>query len=393
MTAGLGRALTLIFAIGCGAAVANIYYAQPLIGPISATLGLHGGLAGLVVTLTQCGYGAGMILLVPLADLVENCRLIQLMLGGAVLGLAGTALAPSIAPFLLATFLVGMGSTAAQVMVPFAVHLAPDNRRGRVIGNVMAGLIAGIMLARPVSSLLADRLGWRAVFGVAACGMLVLSLLLGRVLPRRQPAPGMHYGQILGSMGRLLGEPVLRRRAAYQGLVFCAFNLFWTAVPLLLAHRFGLSQRGIALFALAGAGGALAAPLAGRVADRGWILPATGAALGLLALSLLGSVWAAGAGSLVLLTVCAVVLDAAVQTNQIVGQRAIYALSPAMRGRLNAVYMTIVFACGALGSLLATATYVFAGWRVTMGTGVLLALAGLVLLATERRGTAPNPLT
>jgi len=203
----------------------------------------------------------------------------------------------------------------------------------------------------------------------------------------------MHYGQILGSMGRLLGEPVLRRRAAYQGLVFCAFNLFWTAVPLLLAHRFGLSQRGIALFALAGAGGALAAPLAGRVADRGWILPATGAALGLLALSLLGSVWGAQAGSLVLLTVCAVVLDAAVQTNQIVGQRAIYALSPAMRGRLNAVYMTIVFACGALGSLLATATYVFAGWRVTMGTGIVLALAGLVLLASERRGTAPNPLT
>ena len=387
----IGRGLTAVFSIACGAVVANIYYAQALIGPISASLHLAAGISGSIVTLTQLGYALGLLLLVPLTDLTENRRLIQLTLFGAAVGLIGIALSDSVTAFLLASMAVGLCSIGTQVLVPFAAHLAPERVRGRVIGNVMGGLIAGIMLARPIASLVADRFGWRAIFMLGAVTMLSLMVLLGRLLPKRLPAAGMHYRQILLSMVRLpLREPVVRRRAAYQGLMFLGFSLFWTAVPLLLAHRFGLGQQGIALFALAGAGGALAAPVAGRVADRGWTKPATGVAMALMVLSFLGAAVTAAEGSLIGLAISAIVLDAGVQANQIVGQRAIYSLAPEMRGRLNAIYMTLVFLCGAIGSMLSTLTYSYGGWRLTALTGAAVGALALLLLATEfRLGAVP----
>ena len=385
-TAGIGRGLTTIFALACGAVVGNIYYAQPLIEPISKSLHLGAGLAGLIVTLMQLGYAAGLLLLVPLADLVENRRLIQVTLLGAAIGLIGIMVSDSVTTFLMASFLVGLCSVSTQILVPFAAHLTPARVRGRVIGNIMGGLIAGIMLARPIASIVADRFGWRAIFLLAAVMMVSLVVVLGRSLPRRQPSPGLHYGQILLSMGRLLKhEPVLRRRAAYQGVMFAGFSMFWTAVPLLLGNHFGLGQRGIALFALAGAGGALAAPLAGRVADRGWARTSTALAIIVLMLSFLGAGWAAASGSLLGLVAAAIALDAGVQWNQIVGQRAVYSLAPELRGRLNAIYMTLVFLCGAAGSMLATTSYVYGGWHLTTLIGAGLGLVALAVLATEIR--------
>ena len=387
----IGRGLTAVFSIACGAVVANIYYAQALIGPISASLHLAAGISGSIVTLTQLGYALGLLLLVPLTDLTENRRLIQLTMFGAAVGLIGIALSGSVTSFLIASVAVGLCSVGTQVLVPFAAHLAPERVRGRGIGNVMGGLITGIMLARPGASLVADRFGWRAIFVLGAVTMLSLMVLLGRLLPERMPAPGMHYGQILMSMIRVpLREPVVRRRAAYQGLMFSGFSLFWTAVPLLLAHRFGLGQQGIALFALAGAGGALASPIAGRVADRGWIRPATGVAMGLMVLSFVGAAVAAAAGSLIGLAISAIMLDAGVQSNQIVGQRLIYGLAPAMRGRTNAIYMTLVFLCGSVSSMLSTITYSAGGWRLTTLTGMALGTLALLLLATEFSSGAVN---
>ena len=369
--AGLDAATIAIFAVSCGAMVANLYYAQPLIGLIAPDLGLHESVAGLVVTLTQLGYGAGLFFLVSLADLVENRRLILLATAGVVAGLLLVAAGTSAATFLLGSFLVGLCSVGAQVLVPLAAHLTPEARRGRVIGNVMGGLIAGIMLARPAASFLAAQLGWRAVFWVSALLMLGILALLWRRLPARQPRTE---------------QPVLRRRAAYQGALFAVFNLFWTAAPLMLHDRFGLTQNGIALFALAGAGGALAAPVAGRLADRGWTWAATGLALLAAVLSLLLAGWAAAAGALVGLAAMAVLLDAATQTNQILSQRAIYALSAEARGRLNAAYMTLVFLCGAAGSALAPFAYFHGGWWLTVAAGAALVLAALALFATGRRG-------
>jgi predicted MFS family arabinose efflux permease len=385
-TAVIGRGLTAVFALACGAVVGNIYYVQPLIEPISRSLHLTGGAAGLVVTLIQLGFAAGLLLLVPLADLIENRRLIQVTLLGAAIGLIGLVMSDSVTTFLIAGFLVGLCSIGPQILVPFAAHLAPAPIRGRVIGNIMGGLIAGIMLARPIASIVAYHFGWRAIFLIAAVVMVLLAVVLGRLLPKRQPSPGLHYGQILMSMGRLLKhEPVLRRRATYQGVMFASFSMFWTAVPLLLGSQFGLGQRGIALFALAGAGGALAAPLAGRVADRGWTRTSTALALVVMMLSFLCAGWASASGSLLGLVLAGIVLDSSIQWNQIVSQRAVYSLAPEQRGRLNAIYMTLVFLCGAAGSMLATTSYAYGGWHLTTLTGAGLGLVALAVLATEIR--------
>jgi predicted MFS family arabinose efflux permease len=380
----MDRRLTALFAVACGMMVANLYYAQALIGEIAPALGLRDSLAGLVVTLTQLGYGAGLLLIVSLADLVENKRLILTMLAGATIGLVGLLLAHAPGSFFLFSFVTGFCSVGAQVMVPFAAHLAPEESRGRVVGNIMGGLIAGIMLARPLANALAAIGGWRTVFAVSAAAMVMLGLVLAVMLPQRRPRPGLHYGQILGSsLALLVRTPVIRRRTVYQASLFAAFNLFWTAVPLELARAFGFGQIGIALFALAGAAGALAAPIAGHFADRGYIRLGTfGALSGGIAACLIAG-WGAAAHRLVLLGLGAVLLDAATQFNQVTGQRVLYSILPEARGRINASYMTCVFIAAAIGSTLAGWTLAHGGWHITMLAGVAVLTPAFVLFLTE----------
>jgi predicted MFS family arabinose efflux permease len=384
---GPSSALITVIGIATGALVANLYYAQPLIASIAPEIGIGPDLAGSVVSVTQIGYGAGLFLLVSLADLVENRRLVLTMLGFTTLGLVGAALSTTAAPFFLASFLIGLCSTGAQILVPLIAHLVPANQRGRVVGNVMAGLLTGIMLARPVALFIAASFGWRAVFWCSAVLMLGIGLALARMMPRHRPRPGMHYGQILASMAGLLRDmPILRWRAAYQALMFAAFNLFWTAAPLMLAERFGLGEHGIGLFALAGAGGALAAPIAGRLADRGLASVLTAGTMLALALCFYATGWAHAAMALVALAVLAILIDGAVQANQVVSQRLIFSGAPETRGRVNALYMTFTFIGGALGSVLGTVTYHWGGWSATASLGASIGVLALLLFALQMKG-------
>ena len=390
--AGLSPGLTLLFAVACGLCVANIYFAQPLIGPIAGALQMHAGLAGLIMTLTQLGYGTGLLLLVPLADVVENRRLILFAMAGAVLGLGGIALSNSAVTFLAASFLVGTCAVAAQVLVPLASHMVPDATRGKVVGNIMAGLLAGIMLARPFSSLVAAAWGWRAVFVMSALLMAVLALVLWRALPQRHPHGTLGYARTLASLpGIVLRTPLLRRRALYQGLLFAAFQAFWTAVPLALVHEFGFGQGGIALFALAGAAGALAAPWAGRLADRGLTQPATGAAIGIALLSFGVAALGFRFHSIAALVAAAVLLDAAVQLCNVLSLRSLYMLPPELRGRLNGLFLTFIFLCAAVASAAAAALYTFHGWGALCALGGALGAVGLLFYATELRRQTPRP--
>jgi predicted MFS family arabinose efflux permease len=375
-----------IFAAASGLAVANIYYSQPLIGLIAPALELPPGLAGLIVTLIQLGYGVGLLFVVPLSDVRENRGLVLCALGAVVLGLLAIALSDSAVMFLAASFVVGVFSVATQILVPFASHLAPETSRGKVVGTVMSGLLGGIMLARPFSSYIAATLGWRAVFYISAGMMLALLMLLRRVLPQRHPNSTLTYSQILRSLPGLVARtPVLRRRAFYQGMLFAGFNLFWTGSPLLLAHEFGLDHRGIALFALAGAAGALSAPIAGRLADRGLTRPATGWALVAAVLAFALAAEARFIHSLGLLVLAAVILDAAVQVCQVLSLRRIYMLEPELRGRLNGLFIAFAFLCAAAGSGLAAAVYTSRGWTTLAALGAVCAAAALAQYATELR--------
>ncbi|SEP99484.1 Predicted arabinose efflux permease, MFS family [Faunimonas pinastri] len=382
--AGLSRSLVTVMAVACGAIVANIYYAQPLVGLIAPSIRLDQNVASFVVTLTQLGYCVGLILLVPLGDLLENRKAIVVTLLAAVVALLAAMFAPSAGIFLAAALAIGITSVAVQMLVPLAAHMAPEETRGRVVGNVMGGLIAGILLARPVASLIADSFGWRAVFGFSAVVTILFTILLAAKLPRRQPAHELSYAGALRSLwGIFRDTPILRRRAAYQAAVFASFALFWTAAPLELAGpNFNMTQRGIALFALAGAAGAFAAPIGGRIADRGWSKPATALALLLVAASFLlarlGS-----SGSLAAMVIAGILLDSGVQANQVMGQREIYSLHPHLRSRLNAVYMAIVFLGGSLGSAVASVSYTHGGWGTVCWVGIAFPLAALAFYMTE----------
>ena len=374
--APISSGMTMLLAAAAGIIVANLYYAQPLVGPIGAALGMPPGATGLVVTLTQIGYCLGLLFIVPLGDLVENRRLIVSGLVATAAALALAANAGAAWQFLLAALAIGLGAVVAQVLVPFAAHLAPEATRGQTVGKVVSGLLLGIMIARPVASVLAGFGGWQAVFGIAAAMVLLLAVVLHFTLPERRPAATQRYASLIASLWPVLvNTAVLRRRALYHAGLFGAFSLFWTVVPQALSGPdFGLSQNGIALFALVGMAGAVASPIAGRLADKGHTLGATAIALAVGALSFMLPLFAPNSKPLALglMALAAIVLDAAVAANLVLGQRALFALGAEIRSRLNGLYFALFFAGGALGSALGGWIYAEYGWHAALVTGMLL---------------------
>ena len=372
------RVLTFILAAASGLSVANIFYAQPLLDLIAQEFHTTESSAAIVVTVTQLGYAAGIIVLMPLGDLIENRALASrvLVVTAAVAGLA--AIAPHLPIFLVFSVLLGFTAVVAQIVVPFAAHLAPEAQRGRFVGQVMSGLLLGIMLARTVSSLLADLWGWRSVYVVSAVLMLIMAVVLATTLPKRKPDHTDGYRSLMVSIGHLIRtEPALRRRAALQALMFATFSAFWTSIAYELINEHHLSQTQIAIFALVGAAGAGAAPIAGRLGDRGLGRPATGVVFALAAVAM--AVAGLGSYNLVVLAIAGVLLDLAVQGNLVLSQQEIYQLRPDARSRINTVFIGSVFVGGAIGSALSGLLYDDSGWAGVTMLGVALSIIGLGL--------------
>jgi len=391
----ISRGMVTLLAGACGLIVASLYYAQTLVGPISAATGLSPEAAGLIVTLTQAGYALGLLFVVPLGDLLENRKLVFSALLFAAVALAAAASSHSAGQFLAASLAIGLGSVAAQVLVPFAAHLSHEATRGQTVGKVVSGLLLGIMLARPAASLIADYAGWRVVFGAAALLVAVLAFVLRRKLPQRVPSSPLSYRRLIGSLWHLFRDtPVLRRRAAYHAGLFGAFSMFWTIVPLVLeGEHFHLSQSGIALFALVGMAGAIASPIAGKLADKGYTLPATAAALLLGIAGFALPLWAPESRTVALglLVIASIVLDMGVAANLVLGQRALFSLGAEVRSRLNGIYFALFFAGGALGS--ATGAWILAthGWRAALWTGMAFPAIALLYWITEALAARSAP--
>jgi predicted MFS family arabinose efflux permease len=379
MTNGMIR----LFAFCCGAIVANLYYAQPIIGLIAPDVGMSAALASLIVSLTQIGYAFGLFFLVPLGDLVENRRLMIATTAMCVLSLAAAAATSSAHVFMLVSLLLGFSSVSVQILIPLATHFAPEASRGRVVGGIMSGLLLGILLARPLASFIAGHLGWRAVYSAAAVLMACFTGLFAMKMPRRQPQYKAVYSQLLRSLATLMMRfPVLRQRSFLQACMFGSFSLFWSAAPLELAQTYGFSQVQIAVFCLVGAVGAIVAPIGGRLADAGYVPVATTTALVGGALSYLPNLVHPGWG-FIGLAFTGIMLDFCVQMNMVLGQREIYSLDPASRSRVNALYMTSVFVGGAIGSGLASVLYRHGGWQWVGIAGSILPLLALIRFAVD----------
>ncbi|QFQ84000.1 MFS transporter [Enterobacter roggenkampii] len=378
-TQGLSPALILLMSVATGLAVASNYYAQPLLDTIARAFNLSASSAGFIVTVAQLGYAAGLLFLVPLGDMFERRMLIVSMTLLAAGGMLITASSQSLTMMIIGTALTGLFSVVAQILVPLAATLASPEKRGKVVGTIMSGLLLGILLARTVAGLLASLGGWRTVYWVASVLMVVMALALWRGLPKVKQENHLNYPQLLASVFSLFTQDkLLRTRALLGCFTFANFSILWTSMAFLLAAPpFNYSEGVIGLFGLAGAAGALGARPAGGLADKGKSHLTTSAGLVLLLLS-----WAAiwyGHVSVLALIVGILVLDLTVQGVHITNQTVIYRVKPEARNRLTAGYMTSYFIGGAAGSLISASAWQHAGWSGVCAIGAIVATINLLV--------------
>jgi len=375
----------VLLATGAGMAVASLYYSQPMLGMLGGDLQAGERAIGWVPTLTQIGYAAGLVLLAPLGDRWDRRQImtIKALVLCAALVMAG--LSPSIGFLLVASLALGLAATLAQDIVPAAATLAPAEQRGRMVGRVMTGLLLGILLSRVVSGVVAEQFGWRSMFIAAAVGVAVLALALRRGLPRFAPVTELNYGALIGSLFTLAGRHrALRRAAVAQGLLAVGFSAFWSTLAVMLhAEPFHLGPAVAGAFGLAGAAGALAAPIAGRIADRRGpeLVTRLGAGIAAVSFAVMGlSPWIPPQGQLWLVMVSAIGFDLGIQAALIAHQTIIYGIDPAARSRLNAVLMATMFVGMAAGAALGSQMLAAFGW---MGVTALAASAAAAALAVR----------
>ncbi|MBB3014974.1 MFS transporter [Cupriavidus alkaliphilus] len=377
--------LVLLLATGAGLAVASLYYSQPMLGVMAPDLHASDATAGAIPTLTQLGYALGILLLAPLGDRYDRRHIIvakAVALVGALL-LAG--LAPGIGMLLVSSLVVGLSATLAQDIVPAAATLAPAAQRGKVVGTVMTGLLLGILLSRVVSGFVAAHFGWRAMFVLAAASMAAVALVARRQLPRFSPATTLPYLALLASLAALWREHgALRRAALAQGLLSVGFSAFWSTLAVMLhGAPFHLGSEAAGAFGLAGAAGALGAPLAGRLADRGGPERVTRAGAALAALSfaaMLLTPLLAPQAQLWLIGASAIGFDLGVQVALVAHQTIVYGIDPGARSRLNAVLFVCMFTGMAAGAALGSLVLARFGW-----TGVAALATGAALCALAVR--------
>ena len=375
----LSPTLIVLMSVATGLAVASNYYAQPLLDTIANAFSLSVNQAGFIVTTAQLGYAAGLLLLVPLGDMFERRGLIVFMTLLAAGGMLITATSQSLSMMILGTALTGLFSVVAQILVPFAATLAAPEKRGKVVGTIMSGLLLGILLARTVAGLLASLGGWRTVYWVASALMALMAIALWRGLPQVKQESHLNYPQLLTSIFSLfIKNSLLRTRALLGCLTFANFSILWTSMAFLLASPpFNYSEGVIGLFGLAGAAGALGARPAGGLVDKGKGHHTT--TIGLLLLLLSWAAIALGQFSAIALIVGILVLDLTVQGVHITNQSLIYRMMPEARNRLTAGYMTSYFIGGAAGSLISASAYQHAGWNGVCIAGAVVALLNLVV--------------
>lgn len=367
------NAPTLLLAAACGIVAANIYYLQPLAALVAASVGLPKSASGLIATMTQVGYGIGLVLVVPLADLIENRRLMVSVLGVAVAALLATATSANAMLLLASALLIGLGAVAVQLIVVYAADLARKEQQGRVIGVVTAGLMLGITFSRPAAGAVVEFLSWPAMMFIAAALTAATALLLLTRLPERRPrSPETYVAMMARLPGLFFQSPLVRWRTFLHVNLFFGFGAFWTVVPLILRDQFHLSEGGIALYSLTGIASVLAAPVAGWAADRGF--ERSGAAIAIASVGggfVLAIATAAGWFGLALLGAAAVLIGAGVTAHAVFAQRDIFALDAGVRARLNGLFMAAYFLAGALGSAVVSWVYVTWGWRAACTLGFI----------------------
>lgn len=386
----LSNKIVFLLAAGAGLSVASIYYSQPMLGIIGTAFKTGVSDIGLVPMLTQIGYALGILLLAPLGDRFDRRRIILVKGLLLTLTLLLCGFASTWHLLLLSSLAIGLLATVAQDIIPAAATLSSDSSRGKTVGMVMTGLLAGILLSRVFSGVVAELFGWRSVYAIAAAGVGVITLAIWRALPSFKPETTLRYPALLGSLGKLwMAYPALRRAALAQGLLSVAFSAFWSTLAIMLAERYHLGSAVAGAFGLAGAAGALAAPLAGALADRRGANFVTQVASAIVvasfALMFVMPLLPVSA-QLTVIVISAIGFDLGIQASLVAHQTIIYAINPAARSRLNAIMFTVVFIGMAAGAALGSKALENFGWSGMVALATLAAGGGLAIrLLTKSR--------
>jgi predicted MFS family arabinose efflux permease len=382
--ARIQRRLVFLLAVTAGLSVASNYYAQPLLATIAHHLNVSQRTTTLLVTASQVGYALGLAAVVPLGDLLERRRLITRLLSISAMGLLAAAFSPNLAVLAAASLVVGVTSVVAQIAVPFSASLAAERERGLVVGTVMSGLLIGMLTARTFAGFVADFLGWRAIYVLAAFLVFALVCVLRRELPEYREGGVASYAQLMKTVWQLIRtEPVLQSRSIYGACVFAGFSAFWTTAAFLLSGPpYQYSAKIIGLFGLVAVSGVIASPVAGRLADRGWTRFQTAAFLFCTLMSWLPIAF--GAHHLAWLILGIILMDFGVHGMQITNQSEIYRLNAAARSRLTTAYMTTYFIGGAVGSQTGAMMYERFGWNGVCWAGAGFVMVALIVLVTRK---------
>jgi predicted MFS family arabinose efflux permease len=379
----ISPSMTLVMAVTCGMAVANIYYNQPMLGIIEQTFPGHEALTSLVATATQFGYALGLLLLVPLGDRLDRRTLILIQTVALGLSLAGMASAQDAWTLLFASTCVGITASVAQQILPFAAELSSPTRRGTTIGIVMSGLLCGILFSRVLAGSIGEHYGWRAMFWLGLMLAAFMGILLSLTLPRCPPKTDASYLKLLKSLVVIWKEEPLLRRATYiQSFVFASFSALWTTLAFHLDANYHLSAEIAGLFGVVGAAGVLFAPVAGKIADNRGPHFVIGMATSLMVLSwIIMGLW----GTLIGMVAGVILLDFGAQSAQVSNQHVIQGLRSEIRSRLNALLMGGMFTGGALGSAGSTLAWRYDAWPAVSFFAAVLALSAYIVHARAQR--------
>ncbi|MDM2945040.1 MFS transporter [Citrobacter sp. Cm038] len=386
----LSRWIIFVMALGAGFSVAAIYYAQPLLPLMGQDLALSITGMGLIPTLTQAGYALGILFLLPLGDRYDRRTLILLKSLSLAVLLLACSFAGQLHSLLPISLLMGMAATMAQDIVPAAAILASEGKQSKTVGTVMTGLLLGILLSRTVSGLVGEAFGWREMYQLSAVSIAVITAIMWRMLPRFTVHSTLNYPSLMLSMAQLWQRyPALRRAALAQGFLSIAFSAFWSTLAVMLSEHYQMGSAVAGAFGVAGAAGALAAPVAGHLADKVGAEKVTqlGALLVMLSFALMFFLPVLPVpGQWLLIAFAAVGFDLGLQSSLVAHQNLVYSLEPQARGRLNALLFTIVFIGMALGSVLGSQVYALANWQGVVGLATLSSTIALVIRMT---GKAP----
>ncbi|MBO0144642.1 MFS transporter [Agrobacterium sp. Ap1] len=366
MTSTSAQAVTTrqvyLFAFAAAVMVANIYYSQPLLAVIAQSFGVDPAHAGYLVTLTQLGYGLGVLFIVPLGDGMDRRKLASFMLAGCVVMLIATALSPTFLFFAAAQLLMGATACATMVLIPYVASGSPEDVRGQRVGLVITGVLLGILLARTVSGVVAEFVGWRWMYVFAAVAVSIFWFILRQTMVADGKHKPLDYLGLLKSVASMIrDEPEVRRRSVYCMLGMGSFSALWTGLTLhLTSDPFNYSPATVGLFGLVGAAGALSASYAGRLADRGWTSALTGGLAVMLAASWL--LMAIGGHYVPVLIAGILVLDVAAMGLQVVHQSVLYKLNTTAQSRITSIFVTAAFIGMSIGSGLGSLAFSYAGW-------------------------------